>query len=410
MSNFNLIKLEDLVKRVKVGFVGSINDFYCSKENGVPLIRTTDLNDVNINYSNLKFVTKEFHKKNIKSQVKKGDIIIARHGDNGKANVFNESFEAQVLNAVIVEPDEEVLSPNMIKIFFDSPFIKKQIQGSIKGSVQGVINTSHISHILIPINNKLNYQQISKIINNLDQKIELNNKINAELEAMAKTLYDYWFVQFDFPNEEGKPYKSSGGKMVWNEELKRNIPEGWKNGILSDISNITMGQSPEGESYNENGDGSIFFQGCTDFGSRFPSIRKFTTKPTRFAKSGDILLSVRAPVGTINIANENCCIGRGLASLNSKNNSNSFLFYVLKNLKQVFDRRNNDGTTFGSITKDDLFSLKIIIPNKEILKKYSNFIESSFEKQNSLELENKELTTLRDWLLPMLMNGQVKVK
>ncbi|MBL0337521.1 MAG: restriction endonuclease subunit S [Chitinophagaceae bacterium] len=116
--------------------------------------------------------------------------------------------------------------------------------------------------------------------------------------------------------------------------------------------------NPPGESYNDDGEGMIFFQGCTDFGKRFPSVRQFTSAPTRFTKEGDILLSVRAPVGTLNIAKENCCIGRGLAALNSKDNCISFLFGVMVNLKQIFDRRNVDGTTFGSITKDDLFSLK----------------------------------------------------
>ena len=118
---------------------------------------------------------------------------------------------------------------------------------------------------------------------------------------------------------------------------------------------------------------------------------------------------MRAPVGTLNIAKENCCIGRGLASLNSKNNCIGYLFGVMVNLKQIFDRRNVDGTTFGSITKDDLFSLKVVKPTINILEKYHVAINSSFEKQNQLELENIKLTELRDWLLPMLMNGQVKV-
>jgi type I restriction enzyme S subunit len=149
-------------------------------------------------------------------------------------------------------------------------------------------------------------KKIAKVLSDLDGKIEINNKINQELEAMAKTLYDYWFVQFDFPDANGKPYKFSGGKMIFNEALKREIPEGWEKAELQDIANITMGQSPLGTSYNEESIGSVFYQGCTDFGSRYPTNRKYTTKPTRFAKEADILLSVRAPVGTMNIANEYC--------------------------------------------------------------------------------------------------------
>ncbi|WP_407524626.1 restriction endonuclease subunit S [Lacibacter sp. MH-610] len=252
-------------------------------------------------------------------------------------------------------------------------------------------------------------KKVSNYLKSIKEKIELNNHINSELEAMAKTIYDYWFVQFDFPDKNGKPYKSSGGKMVWNEELKREVPEGWDDGELKDIANITMGQSPPGESYNENGIGEVFYQGCTDFGLRFPSVRQFTTEPSRFAKKGDILLSVRAPVGTMNIALNKCCIGRGLAALNSKNKCTPYLYEVLKNLKQVFDRRNTDGTTFGAITKDDLFSLKVVIPTVEILNSFSEILNPVFEKQNIIALENQQLASLRDWLLPMLMNGQVKV-
>ena len=287
----------------------------------------------------------------------------------------------------------------------------KYIDSLGTGTTFKEVSKGVIENLVIELPKDLKDQQkIASVLSSLDSKIELNNRINAELEAMAKTIYDYWFVQFDFPDVNGKPYKTSGGKMVWNEELKREIPEGWISGELKDIANITMGQSPPGESYNEEGNGMIFYQGCTDFGNRFPTVRKFTTEPTRFAKVGDILLSVRAPVGTLNIAKEDCCIGRGLASLNSKDNCIGYLFGVMVNLKQIFDRRNVDGTTFGSITKDDLFSLKVVKPTNIILQKYHTTINSSFEKQNQLELENIKLTELRDWLLPMLMNGQVKVK
>ena len=288
-------------------------------------------------------------------------------------------------------------------------YIKKSIQNSASGSIQDNINIDVLTTLKFRIPEKEYQDKIASVLSALDSKIELNNRINAELEAMAKTLYDYWFVQFDFPDQHGKPYKSNKGKMVWNNDLKREIPDGWEVGGLSEIANITMGQSPPGESYNEVSKGTVFYQGCTDFGNRFPSVRLYTTSPTRFAKSGDILLSVRAPVGTLNIANEPCCIGRGLAALNSKDNSIAYLFGVMTNLKQIFDRRNVDGTTFGSITKDDLFSLRVIKPSKDILKKYQDAIFPAFKKQNQMELESRRLAELRDWLLPMLMNGQVTV-
>ncbi len=197
--------------------------------------------------------------------------------------------------------------------------------------------------------------------------------------------------------------------MAYNETLKREIPDGWGDKELAEIANITMGQSPNGSSYNETGDGLVFFQGSTDFGYRFPSVRQYTTEPSRLAKSGDILLSVRAPVGTLNIADNDCCIGRGLAALNSKDNADSFLFYVMLYFKQIFDRRNASGTTFGSITKDDLFSLSLVYPSQDVLRAYDEKVSMFNQTIFNNHQQNKELIELRNWLLPMLMNGQVTV-
>lgn len=289
-------------------------------------------------------------------------------------------------------------------------YIKKSIQNSASGSIQDNINIDYLTALKFRIPEKKYQDKVVGILAALDKKIELNNHINNQLEAMARLIFDYWFIQFEFPDEYNKPYKSNGGKMIWNDQLKMEIPYNWQNAELKDIANIKMGQSPPGESYNEAGEGMVFFQGCTDFGNRFPNVRQFTTSPTRFAKQGDILLSVRAPVGTLNIAKEDCCIGRGLAALNSKNNCISYLFEIMLDLKQIFDRRDVDGTTFGAITKDDLFSLKVVKPNDDVLLKFQSLVSPAYEKQNKIELENIKLTELRDWLLPMLMNGQVKIK
>lgn len=328
--------------------------------------------------------------------------ISARGSKVGFAAVRKQPF-VPIVRLLSLIPSQDRLDVNFL--FYN---LKLNRQIGI-GSGQPQITIPDISNRTISVPPLHKQQKIASVLTALDAKIEHNKRINAELEAMAKTIYDYWFVQFIFPNAEGKPHNSLGGMMVWNEELKREVPEGWKVGGLHDIANITMGQSPAGESYNEDGNGMVFYQGCTDFGTRFPSIRKYTTEPTRFAKKGDILLSVRAPVGTLNIAKENCCIGRGLAALNSKDNCIAYLFGVMVNLKQVFDRRNTDGTTFGSITKDDLFTLKVIKPAKEVLEMYHKLINPCFEKQNHIAEENQRLSSLRDWLLPMLMNGQVSV-
>ncbi len=310
---------------------------------------------------------------------------------------------------VLLKVDPTKVSSQYLLFALQSEFVQKQIRKSDRtGSTVSNLCIPDLKALGIPI--LFNTDGIAAILKSITGKIELNNRINAELEAMAKTLYDYWFVQFDFPDANGKPYKTSGGKMAYNPTLKREIPEGWNDKTLSQIANITMGQSPEGSSYNDEGVGTIFYQGSTDFGWLFPTTRQYTTAPSRMAEKGEILLSVRAPVGDMNIANTDCCIGRGLAALNSKTGSDGFLFYVMKYFKQIFDRRNSEGTTFGSITKNDLHSLSLAYPTPDLLKKYDDVVTNYNKMIFERSLENRELVSLRDWLLPMLMNGQVTVK
>ena len=353
-----------------------------------------------------------------------GDIIITREAPMGEVCQVPEGLTCCLgQRMVLIKPNTKKIDKDYLLYALQSEFVLKQIGASDRtGSIVSNLRIPILKSLLIPSFEPEVEREIGKTLKLIDSKIDLNTRINAELEAMAKLIYDYWFVQFDFPitavqaaamgrpELQGKPYKSSGGKMVWNGELKREVPEGWSNGQLSDIAKITMGQSPPGESYNEQGEGTVFYQGCTDFGSRFPTVRKYTTAPSRFAKAGDILLSVRAPVGTMNIANEDCCIGRGLAALKSKQGLDAFLYEVLKYFKQIFDRRNTDGTTFGAITKNDLFSLALVIPPKDLIIAYESVVGAAYKKLNVMEAENRELASLRDWLLPMLMNGQVRVR
>ncbi|EFD7753425.1 restriction endonuclease subunit S [Escherichia coli] len=305
---------------------------------------------------------------------------------------------------------DHITYPKFMAFYLRSPMFRKTITNNAVMTLRASLNEAIFSYLELLLPTYSEQKKAGDLLYLLNQKIALNNRINAELEAMAKTLYDYWFVQFDFPDANGKPYKTSGGRMEYNATLKREIPAGWAVNTLSQIANITMGQSPAGESYNEDGIGTLFFQGSTDFGWLFPTPRQYTTSPTRMAKKGDILLSIRAPVGDMNIANADCCIGRGLAALNSKSRSDGFLFYVMKYFKQVFERRNAEGTTFGSMTKDDLHSLQVVCPEPGLLKRYDDIVSEYNKMIFTRSLENQDLIKLRDWLLPILMNGQVKIK
>ena len=353
------------------------------------------------------FISKDIFEKyrETYSYPKIGDILISAAGTLGKTVIFDgKPSYFQDSNIVWVDNDEKTVINSFLYYFYQTnPWIKTT------GSTINRLYNNDIKNLEISFPDLIKQQSIAAILSALDKKIALNKQINARLEEMAKTLYDYWFVQFDFPDANGKPYKSSGGDMVFDETLKREIPKGWEVKSLNQVADIVMGQSADGACYILEQEGTIFFQGSTDFDWRFPNVRQYTTSPTRFAQTGDILLSVRAPVGDLNIAPFECCIGRGLAALRSKSGNNSFLFYVMKYFKTVFERRNTEGTTFGSITKDDLHSLKLVAPADNVLEKY-NEIASKYDEMIFIRSQqNHQLTQLRDFLLPMLMNGQVSV-
>ena len=346
--------------------------------------------------------------------MKRGDIItplteqaIGLLGSTAIIPEDNKYIQSQDVAKIICK--ESVLHPMYAFYLISSETVKRQLSVAAQQTKIRHTSPDKIKDCVVWIPDLEEQKRIASILSALDNKIALNREINQNLEAMAKQLFDYWFVQFDFPNEEGKPYKSSGGTMVWNEKLKRKIPQGWSNGILSDVANITMGQSPDGSSYNEDGEGIIFYQGSTDFGLRFPDIRQYTTSPSRYANKGDILMSVRAPVGALNIANNDCCIGRGLSALSSKIGSMTHLYYLMNDFRLKFEGMNSAGTTFGSITKNELFSLPVIIPTKSVFSEFEQVCEPIFYKQMIIGEEINALTKQRDELLPLLMNGQASV-
>ena len=404
-----VVKLEDLCLPDQIGKYGIpavAEDF---NEEKVRYLRITDIDDFgNLLEDDKKSVSSPEIEKYI---LKEGDIVFARTGNSTGRTYYHEEKNGKLAFAgflIKFSLDKSKVDPKYLKYFTISKPYKQWVDNLSNGSTRGNINAKTFAECPIILPSREQQDYLVRVLSSFEEKIQINNQINQELEAMAKTLYDYWFVQFDFPDQNGKPYKSSGGKMVYHPELKREIPEGWGVEKLSKIANITMGQSPKGSSYNEVGEGLLFFQGSTDFGWRFPMARQYTTEPSRMAEEDDILLSVRAPVGTLNIADTRCCIGRGLAAINSKIGANSYIFNVMQDFKKLFDLRNSVGTTFGSITKDDLYNLKIIYPPNELLMNFDQLVKSFDREIKNRSRQNQELTQLRDWLLPMLMNGQVK--
>ena len=339
---------------------------------------------------------------------RKGDVLVANIRPYLKKVWLADKEGGCSSDILVFRVKEGNKSSFLYAVMLQDRFFDYAMKGA-KGSKMPRGDKDQIMRYDLPTFSPQEQENIGNLVISITNKLWLNRSINHNLEAIAKQLYDYWFVQFDFPDENGKPYKSSGGAMVYNENLKRNIPEGWNDGIFADIANITMGQSPDGSSYNETGEGEIFYQGSTDFGIRFPSVRMYTTSPTRYAKQGDILMSVRAPVGAVNIANSDCCIGRGLSAINSMIGSITYIYYVVHYLKVRFDNLNTAGTTFGSITKDELFNLPVVVPSNDMIERFEVICKPIFNKQMEIGFEIESLDKQRNELLPLLMNGQASL-
>lgn len=387
--------------------------------------------NININSNDRKISEYSFNKIKKRTKLEKNDLVISTVGTIGKLAIIkdnNINYEFQ-RSVGIIKCDKKKLTPEYLYYYFSLPYIQKMLVNLSKGAVQKCLFISDLKNLVIEYPNDIKNQIIiCNILSTLDKKIEINNRINEELEAMAKTLYDYWFVQFEFPfdfaqgkpSEKGKPYKSSGGKMVWNEELKREIPEGWENGFLSNLADIIGGSTPSkeiNEYFSSNGTAWITPKDLSlNAGNKFitkgeidVSEKGIKSASLNILPKGTILLSSRAPIGYMAISRNSVTTNQGFKSFVPKQGYSSFfIFYIVKNSIPTIIN-NASGSTFKEVSASVLKTISVCLPPKNIIEKFTDIVNSIFEKQNNLELETKKLAELRDWLLPMLMNGQVSV-
>ncbi len=335
----------------------------------------------------------------------KDDIIFTRTGQVGL--VYTNLIGVLHNNCFKIITDPREIDRNFLFYYLKSKYVQNFIKGCLASSVQSDLTHRQFKrcHIIIP---PLEEQQnIGNSLFLLDQKIELNRQMNSTLEQIAQALFKRWFIDFEFPDENGNPYRSSGGRMV-DSELGE-IPEGWKPSSVGAEYDIIMGQSPPGNTYNENGEGEPFFQGRRDFGWRYPENRVYCTQPNRMAKKGDTLLSVRAPVGDINKATSDCCIGRGLAALRHKSGCEAYTYYSLMDLSRNFKSFDSEGTVFGSINQKDLKALNVLKPSSSIVEVFTHAAGVMDQQILNFEIQIRILSHLRDSLLPKLMSGKIRV-
>nr|WP_315130131.1 restriction endonuclease subunit S [uncultured Flavobacterium sp.] len=349
-----------------------------------------------------------------------GDTLVAKitpcleNGKTAQVDVLAENEVAFGSSEFIVLRENENTINDYIFYLAKSPAFRKRAIGCMEGtSGRKRVNEGALKLQVLPIPDKLTQKKIAKVLSDLDAKIELNYKINDNLEQMAKTLYDYWFVQFDFPDSDGKPYKTSGGKMVWNEELKREIPDGWEIKTLLDIATFVNGLACQKFRPKENEDSYRVIK-IREMGTGFTENSEFVSIniPERVViHNGDILFSWSATLDVKIWTGGTGALNQHIFKITSKKYPKSYYYFELLNYLQHFKMMAElRKTTMGHITQDHLRESRIAIPLMDSINKLDDIIKPILEKKVKLEEENQELASLRNWLLPMLMNGQVTVK
>lgn len=313
---------------------------------------------------------------------------------------------------------EELLDKRFAYYLISSDMVKRQLSAAAQQTKIRHTSPDKIKDCTVWLPPLPEQKKIGQLLSEIDRKIALNRAINDKLEAMAKQLYDYWFVQFDFPDANGKPYKSSGGKMVWNEKLKREIPALWEAKLVDDIAEVFNGATPsttDGQNYG----GDIVWITPKDlsdqkhkfvyYGERNISQTGYDSCSTHLLPINTILMSSRAPIGLLAIAKTELCTNQGFKSFVPKKDSMAaYLYYYLQiHIKQI--EQLGTGTTFKEVSREDVLKFPILKPNDEILDLWEEKVTMVNDRQLELQKENENLIKQRDELLPLLMNGQVKV-
>ena len=379
--------LGDFIK-IKHGYAFK-GDFITTEDNGVVLVTPGNFEiGGGFKEKKCKFFSNDYPEDYV---LNPGDLIVtmtdlSKQGDTlGYSAIVPSSSRTYLHNQRIglvnvFNPDAD---KDFIYWFMRSPHYQKTIVATSSGSTVKHTSPSRIGEVefdLPPLNEQ---KVIATTLSEIETKIQNNHLINDNLQQQAMALYAEMFLN----------------------RSDNNVTTG----TLSDIAAITMGQSPSGSSYNEDGVGEVFYQGRAEFGFRFPKRRLFTTEPKRMAETGDVLLSVRAPVGDLNVAYERCCIGRGLGAIHSKTGHSSFVLYTMFALRSQLDVFNGEGTVFGSINRDALNAIPIDIPPVTEIDQFEAVAHPIDELIRANYEENCRLEAIRDSLLPKLMSGEIDV-
>lgn len=386
---------------------------------GVPMVRVVDVNNNFLQLDNCFLVDEETCDRHNKNHIpQKGDVIITRVGSYGMlAYVDFDNRFCLGQNIAIISP-YKAEDGKFLYYYLKSPYIQNIIYGNSGGSSYKCIGLEIIKKLPLKIDG-IEYRKIGDLLYQIDSKIENNRKINEEIDRMARTIYDYWFLQFDFPNGNGKPYKSSGGKMVWNEELKREIPDGWKSVKLDKLCSFSNGINYD---KNQNGDKDYRIINVRNISTSsllldyktFDVINLLSKQAEKYiVGTNDILIARSGMPGAVRLlmSSEKDIIYCGFIIKCSpyEEQQRLYLTYSIKKLEGS-NATKTGGSIMQNVSQDTLKNVDICLPPDNVIDKYNSIMEEIITKMQHVISENQELTSLRDFLLPLLMNGQVGFK
>lgn len=392
---------------------------------GVPFLRSLNIKPFKIVDDDMKYISQEFCDKISKSILHEGDVVIVRTGLPGTCCVVPAKYNGcNCSDIVIVHPDAEVVNAHYLAAFINI-WGQRQIHNNKVGAIQQHFNVRSAEEMLIYLPEKEEQEKIAGVVVAINEKIKNNNIICSELEAMAKTLYDYWFIQFDFPNENGKPYHTSGGEMVWNEQLKREIPKGWKAKNIQEVCAIVdclHSKKPdlsfESENYYLLQLDNLVDMGLLDLSNKYYiSANDYASWTSKIeVKCGDLVITNAGRVGDIARIPEGiiCGIGRNMTAIRAVNVDPIFMYYFFasSDMKAQIKSNTDTGSFFGSLNVRGIKQLIMPIPSEEsgIMNRFIDIVRPIRENLEMVAQQSQELSKLRDWLLPMLMNGQARVE
>ena len=393
----------------KLGLDWSDDGYRAISANNVKFSGLTKIDDI-------KFGNQELYDLWMKKEVKKGDLLLTSEAPSGQVMIWDSDEKIILSQRLYALRVNDNFDNKYLKYYIQSEMGQKEIIKNNSGSTVFGISAKTFDNIIVYHPIKDIQEKIGNLLYTIDKKIALNKQINARLEEMAKTLYDYWFVQFDFPDANGKPYKSSGGEMVFDETLKREIPKGWKSGNILNIANLLGGGTPS-KSSPEYWNGNIPFFTPTDCDNSIfilDTADKITdaglyNSSTRLFKKHSIFITARGSVGRSSINAVPMTMNQSCYAFQAKENvSYTFLFFLIRELIMILEVKAT-GSVFNSIVSSDIETTDLVIPDEDLIMKFGSFCEPLFNQIETNLKQNHHLTQLRDFLLPMLMNGQVSV-